>query len=81
MDYLGNKIYGTPSAEAGHRVASWNPSLGMNPEELGTYIEGDILFLSPRMKRAFRNEFFRWRGAKIPYTITEGFSKYYYNIN
>ncbi|KAK0162807.1 hypothetical protein PV327_006553 [Microctonus hyperodae] len=73
IDYLGNRIYGLPNDISGERVANWNPSLGVNPEELGTYAEGDILFSNPTSKSAYASKFFRWRGAKIPYKITGRF--------
>ncbi|KAK0094646.1 hypothetical protein PV326_010378 [Microctonus aethiopoides] len=74
LDYLGYKIYGLPTDETGYRVARWNPSTGVNPEELGTYVEGDILFSTPTTKSALKPEYYRWPGAKIPYYIMGGFS-------
>ncbi|KAK0162806.1 hypothetical protein PV327_006552 [Microctonus hyperodae] len=73
LSYLGNRIYGLPNDISGERVARWNPYLGVNPEELGTYAEGDILFSNPTSKSAYASKFFRWRGAEIPYKITGRF--------
>lgn len=75
LSHLGNRIYGLPNEISGKRVAEWNKNHGMNPEELGTYAEGDILFSHPTEKSAYAANFFRWRGAKIPYKITGFFSK------
>jgi hypothetical protein len=40
---FGDSIYGDPSEEVGKIVNDWTPDSNVNPEELGTYLEGDML--------------------------------------
>lgn len=75
LDYLGNIIYGLPTENSGARVAKWNKNLGVNPEELGDYAEGDILFSTPTTKSALAPEYYRWPGGIVPYVITGYFSE------
>jgi hypothetical protein len=47
------------------------------PEELGTYLEGDILFPSSTVQKARNGALaeFRWPEAKIYYLISSSFGK------
>ncbi|KAK0159205.1 hypothetical protein PV328_010116 [Microctonus aethiopoides] len=74
LNYLGNSIYGFPTENSGARVAQWNKNLGVNPEELGDYAEGDILFSTPTTKSALAPEYYRWPGGRVPYVITGYFT-------
>lgn len=69
LSYLGERIFGNPSIETGKRLQQWDPvTSNLNPEELGEYAEGDILF--PRDSRnGLIGETFRWRDGVIPYEI------------
>jgi hypothetical protein len=59
-------------------VASWNPSVGNNPEELGNYTQGDIIM--PPMYGTSRNGLinvsYRWPKGIVYYRIAGTFSKY-----
>ncbi|KAK0162808.1 hypothetical protein PV327_006554 [Microctonus hyperodae] len=79
LKYLGNRIYGLPNEESGARVAKWNKNLRVNPEELGSYAEGDILFSTPTMKTALAPEYYRWPGGIVPYAITGYFTSEEYS--
>ncbi|XP_046387236.1 zinc metalloproteinase nas-13-like isoform X2 [Ischnura elegans] len=70
---FGEKLFGRPNPEAGRKVREWtSDSVGL-PEELGTYVEGDILHPQTLARNGMKHESFRWEGATIPYTISEAF--------
>lgn len=47
----------------------------MNPEELGEdYLEGDIM-PSAKSRNGLKAESARWKGGKVPYKISDKFSK------
>lgn len=70
-----NQIFGNPSNETGARVAEWNPLSSVNPEELGEYAEGDILFPSNFGRNGLKNGIARWPEGIIPYMMSPYFSK------
>lgn len=72
LSHYGTRIYGFPSEETGKIVAEADLNKS-NPEELGTYVEGDILV--PRMapKNGIIGEAYRWPKGKIAYDIAPGF--------
>lgn len=66
-----------PSFLLGNFLKNWKAEDG-NPEELGDYFEGDILFpISDSSGRsALANESYMWTNAIIPYVVTGKFSKF-----
>lgn len=72
---LGENLFGEPSAESGNRVAQWNAEMNVNPEELGEYIEGDILFPSAMGRNGLKPTSARWPNGVIPYMISPYFNK------
>ncbi|XP_014246116.1 zinc metalloproteinase nas-8-like [Cimex lectularius] len=76
LDAFGSQLYQAPKFSTGDRVANWRESDGVNPEEMGEYPEGDILF--PLRDSAARNGITtlssRWKRGKIPYVISGSFS-------
>ncbi|KAF6207400.1 hypothetical protein GE061_018642 [Apolygus lucorum] len=79
MDYLtgyGEKLYKQPNDEVGEMVKAWTPSSSTNPEELGTYVEGDILFPSGQKTRnGLKAKSARWPKGKVPYVYGSSFSE------
>ncbi|XP_017009059.2 hatching enzyme 1.2 [Drosophila takahashii] len=79
---LGDTVFGNPDVETtGALVEAHNEGSPQNPEELGTYYEGDILIpLSYRNARfnGSRNGILalssRWPGGVVPYEIKGPFS-------
>jgi hypothetical protein len=56
-------------------LKNWNPEDG-NPEEMGSYGEGDILVVSEGQGRnGLSSQSSRWRNGVIPYVISGSFSK------
>ncbi|XP_065335587.1 hatching enzyme 1.2-like [Cloeon dipterum] len=66
---------GKPDAEVGQRLTSWNPESSVNPEELGSYFEGDMLMpLSAQGRNGIINTFYRWPNAEVFYKIIGTFN-------
>lgn len=63
-----------PSLETGRLVSEWNADWNVNPEELGEYLEGDILF-SGRTKNGLVALSARWKDAVVPYVIKGPYSE------
>lgn len=58
----------------GLKVAGWRSGKGINPEELGTYEQGDMLM--PKDYSVLTNSATRWPKATLIYDIPAGvFSK------
>jgi len=56
-------------------VAKWNPLDSMNPEELGSYAEGDIIMPKSIARNGLKAATSRWPDAVIPYRVADSFSK------
>lgn len=70
-------MFSGPNTETGRLVSEWTEDADVNPEELGEYAEGDILFPSGWGKNGMKAESFRWPGAVVPFEIKGGFCKFY----
>jgi hypothetical protein len=55
----------------GDTLDKWRPGSGANPEELGSYHEGDLLTI-----KNSSNTVYIWDHAIVPYVISGNFSKY-----
>ncbi|XP_012287980.1 zinc metalloproteinase nas-13 [Orussus abietinus] len=78
LSYIKGALYGEPKNSTGSKVDSWDEDSGMNPEELGEYAEGDILFqMQVGGRNGLRAESSRWPGGVIPYSISPQFSGEY----
>ncbi|XP_070072289.1 hatching enzyme 1.2-like isoform X2 [Drosophila takahashii] len=74
---LGDEMFGSPDEKTtGALVAAYNKNSKQNPEELGTYLEGDILV--PLSYKYSRNGILemssRWPRGVVPYEIEGSFS-------
>lgn len=76
----GNRLFGIPDKSTGETLRKWQRSKGpgntANPEELGSYIEGDILV--PRKatsngRNGMVSESYRWRDGIVPFEIMGAF--------
>lgn len=75
--------FGQPDAQTGELLKTWQPSDGTNPEELGSYLEGDILFPmnhSTNSRNGMVSQSYRWTNAIIPYEITGSFDSRSLNL-
>ncbi|XP_041972189.1 zinc metalloproteinase nas-13-like [Aricia agestis] len=73
LSRLGPEAFGSPKNDSGDAVATWSESSLVNPEELGSYAEGDIL-IPLRGKNGIRVESLQWPNGHIPYKIGGRFS-------
>lgn len=76
LSHLGLSIYGEPDESVGERVAEYNPETDLvNPEELGTYVGGDILVPRPGGRNGLADKSTRWPGGVVPFVISGNFRK------
>lgn len=75
LQHLGELLYGLPDNETGLKVAQWHEGLDMNPEELGSYAEGDILFPSTMGRNGLKADTARWPNGVVPFVISPYFSE------
>ncbi|XP_063980211.1 zinc metalloproteinase nas-13-like [Diachasmimorpha longicaudata] len=76
LGHLEETMFGVPSNETGAKVAGWSEDLGINPEEMGEYAEGDILFPVGLSRNGLLAQSSRWPEGVIPYMISP-----YFNAN
>lgn len=75
LTQYGSRLFGEPSKDVGVEVGKWTPDQKSgNPEELGSYFEGDILFPRGKSRNGLIAESFRWHDAQIPFEIVGDFS-------
>lgn len=68
--HYGETAFGVPDEKTGAKVGDWSPSSSkVNPEELGEYLEGDILFPN-RAKNGLLAFSAKWDGGIVPYVIS-----------
>lgn len=72
---FGGSLYGFPSNETGLKVAQWREDMDVNPEELGEYAEGDILFPPSIGRNGLATVSARWPNGVIPFVISPYFSE------
>lgn len=77
LAHFAGRLYGVPDNRTGLKVAQWHEGMGINPEELGEYAEGDILFPDSIMSRnGVKAGTARWPGGVIPYIVSPFFSEF-----
>nr|XP_019534797.2 zinc metalloproteinase nas-4-like isoform X3 [Aedes albopictus] len=71
---LGLDLYGEPDMATGKLVENYDPEKdGVNPEELGSYVEGDILINRPAGRNGMADKSTRWPGGVVPFVISGNF--------
>ncbi|XP_033218253.1 zinc metalloproteinase nas-13-like [Belonocnema kinseyi] len=80
LSHLERQLYADPSNETGLKVSQWHEGLGVNPEELGEYVEGDILFPSSMSRNGLKASSARWPDGVIPYIISPFFNEEQQNV-
>lgn len=74
LSELGSSIYGQPSEAVGELLLTADLS-NANPEELGSYLEGDILIPRPQSRNGMIKQSLRWPDGRIPYVISDKFNR------
>lgn len=82
LSHYGKRLFGSPSRQVGLEVANWKADQSRgNPEELGSYLEGDILFPSANSRSGLVAETSHWPNGKVPFEIVGDFSEYLKSFN
>lgn len=77
LSQYGSSIFGVPSNRTGQLVASYDPNTSeLNPEELGEYLEGDMLMPPGLGRNGLIASTSHWSGGVVPFEI----SGYFGNI-
>ncbi|XP_053982426.1 zinc metalloproteinase nas-4-like [Hylaeus volcanicus] len=74
LQHFGEVLYRFPDNATGEIVANWHEGMDRNPEELGSYAEGDILFPPQLAKNGLKAESARWPGGVVPYVLSPYFN-------
>lgn len=77
LTQYGREIFGRPDTSTGDRLAKYNPEVDtVNPEELGSYLEGDILIpVEIQGRNALKNISAHWSSGVSYYEISGTFGK------
>lgn len=76
LSQYGRSIFGDPDNSTGDLIANYDPATnGQNPEELGSYLEGDILMPLGQARNGLTASGARWPNAIIPYEIRGDFGE------
>lgn len=75
LSEYGSRLFGDPDKEVGVMVENWKThQQNGNPEELGSYLEGDILFPRSQSRNGLIAETHRWPDGIIPFEIVADYS-------
>lgn len=81
LSQYGSSIFGVPSNKTGQLVASYDPNTSaLNPEELGEYLEGDMLMPPDMGRNGLIASSSRWPGGIVPFEISGYFGKCFSKI-
>lgn len=69
-----------PDESVGLAVRSWSPRDSVNPEELGSYLEGDMLVPRVDGRNGIVKTSRRWPGGVVPYEFDSSLSSSDVNI-
>lgn len=71
---LGAMLFSEPDETVGKIVNDWTSEDEQNPEELGSYLEGDMLVPSVEGRNGLVKTSSRWPNGIIPFVIGSGFT-------
>lgn len=69
LEQFGSSLFSEPDESVGKAVQDWLPEHEQNPEELGTYVEGDMLIPMVEGRNGLVKESTRWPGGIVPYVF------------
>lgn len=76
LSQLGERIYGEPDEANGEKLKYLTAeNMTGNPEEMGSYAEGDILHLPSDLRNGVRAPAKRWPNGRVPYKLAGFFSE------
>lgn len=77
LSHFGSSIFREPNNQTGLLVASYDPNTDTrNPEELGNYLEGDMLIPPSMARNGLIASSSHWPGAIVPFEIRGSFGMY-----
>lgn len=79
LSQLDGRAFGDPDEEVGkvlQEALNDTAETGFNPEELGSYFEGDILMPKIEGRSALADKSKRWPGGVVPYKFEGHFRKF-----
>ncbi|GAB0089241.1 Metalloendopeptidase [Sergentomyia squamirostris] len=75
LSHFGSMLYGNPSSVNGRRLERWrNEDNVGNPEEQGSYIQGDILIPKSLVRNGLRSQSSYWSNGIVPLQVIGPFS-------
>lgn len=78
LSHFGSAIFREPSNQTGLLVASYDPNTdGRNPEEIGEYLEGDILIPPSLARNGLIAMSSHWPNAIVPFEIRGYFGMHF----
>lgn len=79
LSHYGSSIFREPNNETGLLVASYDPNTDTrNPEEIGDYLEGDILIPPSQARNGLIAITSHWPSAIVPFEISGYFGMYFH---
>lgn len=77
LSHFGSSIFREPNNQTGLLVASYDPNTdNRNPEELGDYLEGDMLIPPSFARNGLIAISSRWPAGIVPFEISGYFGMY-----
>src|SRR4051812_33740416 len=69
LEAFGTMLFSEPDESVGKSVQNWLPEHDQNPEELGTYVEGDMLVPTVEGRNGLVKESTRWPNGIVPFVF------------
>lgn len=77
LSQLDGRAFGDPDEEVGKILQeAYNETTDLNPEEMGSYFEGDILMPKIEGRSALSDTSKRWPRGEVPFVIKGNFRKF-----
>lgn len=81
LSHFGSSIFREPNNQTGLLVAGYDPNTDdRNPEELGNYLEGDMLIPPSQARNGLIAMSSHWPGAIVPFEIRGFFGMYFFHL-
>lgn len=75
LSSFGVMLFGEPDESVGKAVRDWTPDHDQNPEELGTYVQGDMLIPGVEGRNGLVTASSRWPNGVVPYSFAPSLCK------
>lgn len=77
LSFLGENLFASPDMKVGNMLNEKSVNeMQENPEEVGSYVQGDLLVPRSAGKNGMKQEYYRWQDGVVPYEIAGRFSEY-----